>query len=242
MIDLSNVTLVTIDGTGNDLNAIKALKYSTKDINFKSVLYLTAGNYKPNFCKTTNIPRLSVDEYQKFCLTELTNHVDSDYIILIQSDGFIINPNVWDNDFLNYDYIGGPWPIELLRGSYKYIKLVRDIEHQTQFLSKNAGGLVGNGGFTLRSKRLLTYTQKLYKDEYYSIPEDNVISIILRQELENNGLKIPYDVDFASKFSCESKDINGKSYSPDNSFGFHGRLPHPEKINLLNTIKLEELL
>ena len=33
MLDLNTVTLVTIDGVGHDVDAVKALKYSTKNIN-----------------------------------------------------------------------------------------------------------------------------------------------------------------------------------------------------------------
>ena len=53
-------------------------------------------------------------------------------MLIIQHDGFILNHKAWDNEFLNYDYIGAPvyW-----MGN----KLIE----------------VGNGGFSLRSKKLL---------------------------------------------------------------------------------------
>ena len=43
-MNLDNVTLITVDGTGTDANAAKALKYSLKDITFKSVKLLTPSN------------------------------------------------------------------------------------------------------------------------------------------------------------------------------------------------------
>ena len=242
MIDLKNVSLVTVDGVGTDLDVIKALKFSSKDINFGSIKYITAGPIVPNFCETIKIEKLTPPEYQKFCLTRLTDYIDTEFIILIQSDGFIGNSNKWKDDFLKYDYIGGPWPIELLRGSLTYIPLVRQIENETQLITKNQNGLVGNGGFTLRSKKILDGTKKLYSDIYYGIPEDNVISILMRKNLENLGIKFPYDIDFASTFSCESTQINGKEYSSNTSFGFHGRIPHQDKIMLLNDITIEDLI
>ena len=30
--------------------------------------------------------------------------------MLIHSDGYVINPSAWRDDFLDYDYIGAPWP------------------------------------------------------------------------------------------------------------------------------------
>ena len=110
MIDLDNVTLMTIDGVGNDQNAVKALKYSSTDINFASIKYITAGSLVPNFCETVKISKMSWNQYNKFCLTDLYKYVDSDYVILIQSDGFIINSKCWNDHFLQYDYIGAPWP------------------------------------------------------------------------------------------------------------------------------------
>ena len=38
MLNLSDVTLIAIDGVGNDQQLIKAVKYSTKNINFGAKL------------------------------------------------------------------------------------------------------------------------------------------------------------------------------------------------------------
>ena len=37
ILNFNNITLVSIDGSGKDTDSIKALKYSSKDINFKSI-------------------------------------------------------------------------------------------------------------------------------------------------------------------------------------------------------------
>jgi len=59
--------------------------------------------------------------------------------LLVQPDGFVINPDKWDNQFFEYDYIGAPW--EQVPHSYldPWGKPHR----------------VGNGGFSFRSKKLL---------------------------------------------------------------------------------------
>ena len=33
-------------------------------------------------------------------------------MLIVQDDGFIINKNLWDEEFLSYDYIGAPWPLD----------------------------------------------------------------------------------------------------------------------------------
>ncbi len=73
----------------------------------------------------------SLVEYSNFVFRRLHSHVSSSYIIVGQWDGFILNPELWDDDWLSYDYIGAPWP---------------------QFEPPYN---VGNGGFSLRSRRLL---------------------------------------------------------------------------------------
>jgi hypothetical protein len=44
-----------------------------------------------------------------YCIYNLTRHIDTDYCLLVQPDGFVINPDKWDDDWYNYDYIGAPW-------------------------------------------------------------------------------------------------------------------------------------
>jgi hypothetical protein len=236
MINLSNVSLVTIDGVGNDKDAIKALKYSTRGINFKSVMYITAGDLRPNFCDIVNISKMSWNDYNCFCLKTLCDYIDSDYIVLIQSDGFIVNPEKWSNSFLEYDYIGGPWPAENLSCNLPRWPIVMNEVQKNGIVYQ-----VGNGGFTLRSKNLLNATKFLFKDEHYGLPEDVCISLLYRNTLENMGLKYP-SVDEAGKFSCEAKHVNGKKFSSDESFGFHCRVTHADKMTLLSTINIEEVL
>ena len=237
MINLNDVTLITIDGKGNDQNAIKALKYSSTHIKFKSIKYITAGSLIPNFCETIKIPKISWNEYNKFCLTNLYEYVDSDYVILIQSDGFIINPDYWTDAFLKYDYIGAPWPKENLRCNIPRWPRVFNQAAQNKSIYQ-----IGNGGFTLRSKKLLYNTKQLYDNSMFELPEDIVISILMREKLESLGLRFVSDIRFAASFSCEAKNIDGIQISAENSLGFHCKDTHGDKVSLLNTIDMEELL
>ena len=60
--------------------------------------------------------------------------------MLIHDDGFVVNPDSWQDDFLNYDYIGAPYPLPQDNFSY------RDID----------GNLIRVGNsVSLRSKKLL---------------------------------------------------------------------------------------
>ncbi len=82
--------------------------------------------------------------------------------------------------------------------------------------------LVGNGGFSLRSKKLLTLLSGMSESneisEYH--PEDVVVCVRLRKELESRGIVFaPEDV--AGQFSFESLD-DQNNYKWTDQFGFHG--------------------
>ena len=231
MILLDNVTLLTVDGVGTDINAVKALKYSMSDIKYAKVKYITAGEYTPNFCEKISIPKLTWNDYNKFCLTELKNYIDTDFVLLIQSDGFVINPIKWCNDFLSYDYLGAPWSIDNLKYNIPNFSIVLEECKRTQKISQ-----IGNGGFTIRSKKLLESTAILYTGAHYGIPEDLAIANLYKTNLEKMGLKFTDDINFAASFSCEATRIYGNIFSSENSFGFHCKDTHRDKIKLLDSI------
>ena len=70
--------------------------------------------------------------YSAFILEELHEFITSSHVLIVQWDGFVLHPQNWDPAFLSFDYIGAVWP---------------------QF---SDGHDVGNGGFSLRSRKLLT--------------------------------------------------------------------------------------
>lgn len=193
-LNLNNVTILCIDGVNPEIG-LKALKYSIKDINFANVKLLS--HIKPNNIPTNiefvEIQKLSHETYSPFMLHELYKYVDTDFCLTIHDDGFVINPHLWDDRFLNYDYIGAPW--------------------------KNYGQInrVGNGGFSLRSRKLINLCKQMISSGH----EDGTICLRYKQALENSGC-IFAPVKIAMKFSLESR-IDECEFDLNNTFGFHGR-------------------
>jgi hypothetical protein len=135
----------------------------------------------------------SKQQYSHFILNNLNNYIDKAYCLIIQFDGYVINPELWDNDWLQYDYIGAPW-----------------------WYTNNYN--VGNGGFSLRSKKLLQVCQNTKFVSNH--PEDDIICRGSRSLFESvhNIKYAPESV--AAAFSFEP---NGKySIFNNNTFGFHG--------------------
>lgn len=197
-LDLSNITIICIDGV-NPENGLKAVKYSIKHINFgdaKLLSHIKPDNMPSNI-KFVEIPKLTHDSYSPFMLHELWKYVDTDFCLTIHDDGFVINPHLWSDEFLNYDYIGAAW------------------WHTVSFYGEKYR--VGNGGFSLRSKKLIELCRYIKTSGH----EDAAISIHYRDMLENYGCKFA-PVNIAMKFSLEEK-IPECEFDLNNTFGFHGR-------------------
>ena len=192
---LEQVTLVLADSVQPEL-ALRTIEYNSKLLNFGKVKLLTNKDLKSkNIEIITNTEINDREEYSCFILTKLHEHIDTSHCLIIQTDGFIINPDLWNFDWLEFDYIGAPWH----------------------------GGLVGNGGFSLRSKRILKICSILCSDKgnLCNTHEDNVICRTFRKELEENHFIKFAPFDIASKFSQEySLDKTETEYK---TFGFHGK-------------------
>lgn len=144
---LSKVTLVAVSSV-HMYETVRALLYSMKGIEFGDVLLLSHHKpfYLPSSIHFQKIDRLcNVDDYSHFCVYRLGDYIDTEYALIVHHDGFVVNPQAWREEFLDYDYIGSPWPLP------KDEKRFRDAQ----------GNIVRVGnGVSLRSKKLLTYPGK----------------------------------------------------------------------------------
>jgi len=196
MRDLRNITLICIDGVNPNIG-VKAVKYSMREINFAKNLILShiKPDNMPDNIIFEEIPKLTHDTYSQFVLNRLHEYVDTDYVLLINDDGFVINPHLWDDEFLKYDYIGAPW-----RAHYPHAR-------------------VGNGGFSLRSKKFLKLCSQLTWNGGH---EDAECCIFNKPFFLQNGCKYaPLEV--AMRFSLESKIPECTNYDLNTCFGFHGK-------------------
>jgi hypothetical protein len=201
---LDTVTLVVVS-TIKIPETLKALEYSMRGISYKEVLLIS--DKKPNNLDSRITfkqcpPIQSIDEYSKFMLYDLASYIATDHALVVQYDGYVLRPLKWDKHFLEYDYIGAPW------------------EENAHFTTDGTNVRIGNGGFSLRSKKLLNIFNETglpFTDNgtgFYN--EDGMISNYYRKELEEQGIRYA-PVPVASRFSCEV--ICPDSYPEP--FGFH---------------------
>ena len=152
----------------------------------------------------------SLKEYSDFIIYSLYSYIYTSHTLIVQWDGYIINPAKWDAKFLNYDYIGAPF-------------IPRDSDPNYCRDEDRGFYTIGNGGFSLRSRRLLEAPSKfklVENKKYTNFHEDGFFSVYHRRFLEKKGYSwAPYSL--ARKFSLESpisfRELNNLP------FGFHGK-------------------
>src|ERR1035437_6367225 len=214
-----NITIVIIDCI-EPQKAAQVLSYCAAIFPVERSLLLTHQNIaiENKNIEICLIQKLcSVDEYSQFVLRELYKYIETSHCLLIQTDGFICNPQSWTDSFLDYDFIGAPLTDFPVWHSF----LPEDYKELLRTSSFNEQRWPMNGGFSLRSKSLLTLSAQcpLHSE---GMAEDNYITVYNRQWFEDKAMV------FASKslafsFSHENP-LRGQAFNFDTCFGFHGKI------------------
>lgn len=188
-----SITIVAIDYEHHELTRF-AIEQTMKCVDVSAVLTISDKQILPGagFIQTTPVNNLS--QYNLIMLKGIADLIETDHALYVQWDGMANKADRWTDDFLKYDYIGAPWP------------------------SEPEGRNVGNGGFSLRSRKMLTACldhEVVLLPEHNYAQEDASIGRNFRPLLEER-----YEVKYApthvaSQFSYELGFYN-------NSFGFHG--------------------
>ena len=183
-----DITLLTIDNKNYELIEF-AIEKTLQTQNFKKVVVFSDQNFLPKYDFVSIDKNLDIVQYNQLILKDITRYVETEYVMIIQWDGFAVNKNLWSDEFLQYDYIGAPW----------------------------WDNIVGNGGFNLRSKKLLMALQdpKIQLTSKEEIAEDVAICRTHRKRLEEK-----YDIKFAPLKLADQFSVEHRSIST--AYGFHG--------------------
>lgn len=196
-LQLPSVTIIIVDCL-NVERAIRVLERCKELCDFGAVKLLTSlpTNYEH---KVEIMPLNSLIAYSIFCLTKLNDYFDTSHLLTVQADGWILNPQCFKQEWLQLDWI-----------SPLFVQFTQ----------------VGSGGFSLRSKRLMSavtdfmptwdgtdeHAHELQKSVGYY--EDGFICLS-RQFKHFNFAPLEDAADFGQG-GC--RDVN---YFRATSFGFH---------------------
>jgi len=190
MIEIPEITLICLTNK-NIPEHEYAIEKSCEGIEFGAVKMIV--DYK---CT-------SIDEWNRKIIQDLYKYVDTSHALLIHGDGYVINPHLWNPDWLKYDYIGAPFPLPT--DDYSYRDEVGNIIR------------VGNS-VSLRSKRLMELVARREWRPYFgNTNEDGFISVHHKKYAEKYGMKYaPLEV--AIHFSKEHEIPENKGLE---TFAFH---------------------
>jgi hypothetical protein len=100
--------------------------------------------------ETVPVKFKNVDEAARFTTYKMPYYIKTSHILFVQYDSWIIDPGMWRDEFLRYDYVGAPW-----------------------WYNDNMN--VGNSGFNLRSVALLKFIAEHEQEFPLKMPEDQVL-------------------------------------------------------------------
>lgn len=210
-LHLPQLTLCCVDNQYPALG-FDALQKTCVGLSFAEVLFFTHADFVlpahaiDNLRVVTHELIRNIEDYSHFMLKGLQAYVKTSHVLTIQWDGYVINPKTWQDQFLQYDYIGAPWP-------------------------RKSGLWVGNGGFSLRSAKLLAALQDDAIAPMH--PEDVCICDQHRGYLETE-----HRIQFASPELAEEFSFEFVKPHPQ-AFGFHGMSNFPK---VMSTSELAEFI
>jgi hypothetical protein len=180
-------TLACVDCRNHEL-AVSALRRSMAQCAFERAILFTDRPMALPGIEVAVIPDIdSIAAYSHFMVKALGERIETDFVLVVQYDGYVLDGRRWDPAFHGYDYLGAPWA--------------------------RASG-VGNGGFSLRSRKLL----RALRDPRIAqlVPEDIAICETYRALLEGEyGIRFA-PPELAARFSFETLT------PPGPTLGFHG--------------------
>lgn len=207
-LSLPSVTLLLIETRENEL-ANLAVRDCLRRVTFGDVLIFTNAPETYVGCPTYTGEEKNMMEGQRVRVVAVPDwpdkmgwsrwtwqgaapYVRTTHALCIQWDSWVTEPGMWRPEYLDYDYIGAPW-------WYK------------------DGMNVGNGGFCLRSTKLMRYLRK-HRDRLpcKDALDDDLLCRRYRPTLEQEGFTWAPEA-LASDFAFEVQRPSPHSHH----FGFH---------------------
>ena len=211
-IKLPNVTLTAVTSI-NISKTVKALQYSMRSIEFGQVVLISHKKplFLPKGISFKYVEKIdNIDKFNYLMVYDIHKYIDTEYMMLIHYDGFVVNPQNWNDEFLKYDYIGAPW---------------QDPGPNKPGVLCDADGTVYRVGnsVSLRSKRFMKLPSEIgleWKAYGGWYNEDGFLCIHSRKTLERYGCKYA-PVELAAQYSRELPVPEGDGIEP---FCFHKRI------------------
>ena len=245
MLDFSKITIVSITGLQSIASgALRSIMHSAEQMPGAKCLLLSPEKPKetPEWVKHSSVKPFGYLEYSIFILYSLTDFIETEFALVVQDDGWVVSLDGWRNDFYRYDYIGAPVHLAritknqstIYEHGFGWVNYLGDADAQIENIF--------NGGFSLRSKKLLDAPRKLKLNFEIPCPDVNIaepyglhwknmdvledvwLCLSARRKLEESGIIFP-GLEVAKHFSVEHKGpiLHHADALPE-VFGHHSKL------------------
>ncbi len=233
-----NLTIVSVCGNSSGENTIPAILTSMQQLQGSNSLLFSPIKPKnlPINISWQQILPLSYDQYSLFIYFSLHHYLSRDFCLLVQDDGWCINGSNFTEDYYQYDYIGAPCHAAFIGNNlitnYQWVNL------------GDFSRVIQNGGFSLRSKKLLQAPTKfgglyLPHNEPVFRNEDVQFTGIFKERFESLGFKFA-PIEKAVNFSVEYLGpIIHDNLNFDSLVGIHGqsrKLISSNRISILSNV------
>jgi hypothetical protein len=215
------LTIVAIYGHHDGASAIPSISRSMAELPGSRGLLLSISrpDALPERIQWAPLLPLNYQQYSLFVMYCLHNFIDTEYALIVQDDGWVLNGECWCDGYLEYDYIGAPC----------HAAIVGDrIVFGYQWVHEPKPLIIQNGGLSLRSRRFMrepSIAGLMY--QFSEVPqiqnEDVQLTGLFHQQLKQRGIRFaPTDV--AKQFAVEYLGpVLHDDLKLDELFGVHGR-------------------
>ena len=232
-----NITVVAIYGNGKGMDAVPAIKKTCAALPGSKPLLITDVPLDVDIEQQFLNSPMTYEGYSDFVMYQLHAYIETDYALIVQHDGWALNPENWRDEWLQYDFIGGLTHAALSKENHFYTNYL--------YLDKGDVRIVQNGGFSLRSKRFLeAMTNYGITVQRFGLQmlnnEDIQLCCFLRPYLEKVGMRFAPDEE-SKLFSFEHlspivhADIDIKKI-----FGHHSRFRRLTGENTMDWLLTQE--
>ena len=187
MPSFADITVCAIHGNGGIARAIPALERTAAALPGSRKLLVTDVpiDYPAAEQKLLH-QKFDYLGFQHFVVYGLAGFIDTEYALIVQDDGWALDGRNWRDEWFQYDYIGAATHAALIGDAFyrRYTWMGRD----------GSPLVVQNGGFSLRSRRLLEaparygITMTPQKGVELNL-EDVQLCCFMRPALEKVGLR-----------------------------------------------------
>ena len=219
-LTLPDITLLAVTSVEIEQHQM-SLKISSQNIEFGAVKLLSSSLPKKKYSdiEYISVAPMSRSGQNRFLMKDLYKYFETSHCLYVEADSFVVNADLWKEEFLEFDYIGAPWPNEV------HINPNPELSSRisSPLVLNMKENCVGSGGFSLRSRKLLKTIAKINYDslKFPIKNEDLLICHYLYKDMIDKGIRFA-PPKLAAQFAMEDthhlygQDVNSV-------FGFHAK-------------------